>query len=133
LLQYISRTTLSGVFDPLEPSLSLPDRLDALEGREIAWMEMGLREPDPITDVPVFAESEYRPDSGFLQYLDSIFLVYQKYDPSRGYAFLDMHARGPHRLFSSIFKLMTQDEMRMLHPCLALAAPLFTLSLALGQ
>ena len=31
LIQYIIRTALSGVFDPLEPGLSLPDRLDALE------------------------------------------------------------------------------------------------------
>ncbi|KAF8502718.1 hypothetical protein F5888DRAFT_1114848 [Russula emetica] len=36
LLQYISRTALSGVFDPLEPGLSLPDRLDALERWETA-------------------------------------------------------------------------------------------------
>jgi hypothetical protein len=65
-LQYISRTTLSGVFDPLETGLSLPDRLDALERWEAAWMEIDLREPDAIIDVPVFAESEHRPDSGFL-------------------------------------------------------------------
>lgn len=92
LLQYISRTTLSGVFDPLETGLSLSDRLDALERWDTAWMEIDLREPDAIIDVPVFAESEHRPDSGFLS--GQYFIVYQKHDLSRGYAFLDMHARS---------------------------------------
>ena len=89
LLQYILRTAFSGIFDPLEPGLSLPDRLDALKRQEIAWMEMDLREPDAIIGVPVFAESEHRPDSGFLS--GQYFIVYQKYDLSCGYTFLEMH------------------------------------------
>ena len=76
LLQYISRTALSGVFDPLEPGLSLPDRLDALERWETVWMEMDLRKPDAVIDVPVFAESEQRPNSGLLS--GKYFIVYQK-------------------------------------------------------
>jgi hypothetical protein len=54
-------------------------------------MEMDLRELDAIIDVPVFAESEHRPDSGFLS---GQYLSYQKYDASRGYASPDMHARS---------------------------------------
>ena len=92
LLQYISRTALSGVFDPLEPGLSLPERLDALERWETAWMEMDLREPDAIIDMPIFAESVHGPDSGFIS--GQYFVVYQKYNVLRGYAFLDMHARS---------------------------------------
>jgi F-box domain len=94
LLQYISRTALSGVFDPLEPGLSLPGRLDALDRWETAWMEMDLREPDAVIDVPIFPESELRPNSGLLS--GQYFIVYHKYDISRGYAFLDMHARSSH-------------------------------------
>jgi F-box associated protein len=45
LIQYIMRTALSGVFDPLEPGISLPDRLDALERWETAWREMDIRKP----------------------------------------------------------------------------------------
>ena len=40
LIQYILRTALSGVFDPLEPGISLPDCLGALERWETAWREM---------------------------------------------------------------------------------------------
>jgi hypothetical protein len=94
LLQYISRTALSGVFDPLESGLSLPDRLDALERWETVWMEMDLREPDAIIDVPAVAEGEGWPDSGFLS--GQYFIVYHQYDISLGYAFLDMHARSSH-------------------------------------
>jgi hypothetical protein len=47
-------------------------------------------EPVAIIDVPVFAESEHGPDSGLLS--GQYFVVYQKYDLSRGYAFLEMHA-----------------------------------------
>ncbi len=45
LIQYIMRTALSGVFDPLEPGISFPDRLDALERWETGWREMDIREP----------------------------------------------------------------------------------------
>lgn len=92
LLQYISRSALSGVFDPLDPGLSLPDRLDALERWDTAWMEMDIREPDDIIDMSVFAESGYLPDSGLFS--GQYFIVYEKYDIPHGYAFLDMHARS---------------------------------------
>ncbi|KAN0123143.1 hypothetical protein V8E52_003096 [Russula decolorans] len=71
LLQYISRTALSGVFDPLEPGLFLPERLDALERWETAWMEMNLASQSPS----LMCQSSPK-----------------KYDLSRGYAFLEMHA-----------------------------------------
>ena len=52
LIQYILRTALSGVFDPLEPGMSLPDRLDALERWETAWREMDLSNPIAVIDAP---------------------------------------------------------------------------------
>ena len=70
LIQYIKRTALNGVFDSLEPGLSLPDRLDVLERWETAWMEMDLREPNAIIDGPVSAEGV--PVSGRRFYLDNI-------------------------------------------------------------
>src|SRR6266436_5933375 len=52
LVQYILRTALSGVFDPLEPGISLPDRLDALERWETAWREMDLGKPIGVISAP---------------------------------------------------------------------------------
>ena len=52
LIQYILRTALSGVFDPLEPGTSLPDRIDALERWETAWREMDLSKPIAIINAP---------------------------------------------------------------------------------
>ena len=51
-IQYILHTALSGVFDPLEPGIPLPDRLDALEQWETAWREMDLRKPIASIDAP---------------------------------------------------------------------------------
>ncbi len=53
LIQYIMRTALSGVFDPLEPGISLPDRLDALERWETAWREIDVRKPIASIDAPI--------------------------------------------------------------------------------
>jgi len=50
LIKYILHTALSGIFDPLEPGLSLPERLDALERWETAWREMDLSNPIASTD-----------------------------------------------------------------------------------
>jgi hypothetical protein len=52
LIQYILHTALSGIFDPLEPGISLPDRLDALERWETAWREMDLGDPIAVIDAP---------------------------------------------------------------------------------
>ena len=99
LIQYIMRTALSGVFDPLEPGLSLPDRLDALERWETAWIEMDLREPNAIIDAPVFAETITIPGSAFLS--GQYFITYhERIGPLVGasavYSFLDIHARSSH-------------------------------------
>ena len=53
LIQYILRTALSGIFDPLEPGISLPDRFDALERWETAWREMDLSKPITSIDALV--------------------------------------------------------------------------------
>jgi hypothetical protein len=95
LIQYIMRTALSGVFDPLEPGLSLPDRLDALERWETAWMEMDLREPNAIIGAPVSAESGPMPGRIFLsgQYF---IMCHERIGASAFYSFLDIHARSSH-------------------------------------
>ena len=95
LIQYIIRTALSGVFDPLEPGLSLPDRLDALERWETAWMEMDLRKPNAIIDAPVSAESVPMLGRGFLS--GRYFIMYhERIRASAFYSFLDIHARSSH-------------------------------------
>jgi hypothetical protein len=89
------RTALSGVFDPLEPGLSLPDRLDALERWETAWMEMDLREPKAIIVAPVFTDRETMPGRGFLSgqyFITSL----KRIGASAFYSFLDIHAMSSH-------------------------------------
>jgi hypothetical protein len=88
------RTALSGVFDPLEPGLSLPDRLDALDRWETAWMEMDLREPNTIINAPVFA-SAIVPRHGFL-YGQYLIMYCVRFTPPSFYSFLDMHAVSLH-------------------------------------
>jgi hypothetical protein len=96
LIQYVMRTALSGVFDPLEPGLSLPDRLDALERWETAWMEMDLREPNAIIGVPVSAESIPIPGNNILSGQYFITCCERLGTSSSYYSFLDMHARSSH-------------------------------------
>ena len=50
LTKYILRTALSGVFDPLKPGMSLPNRLHALERWETSWREMDLSKPIASVD-----------------------------------------------------------------------------------
>jgi hypothetical protein len=93
-LQYISRTALTGVFDPLDPGPSLPDRLIALERWETAWMELDLREPNATIDAPVPAKSGPPVEFSFGRYF---VVIREGYGISAGYSFLDMHARSsPH-------------------------------------
>ncbi|KAH9963629.1 hypothetical protein BC827DRAFT_1266400 [Russula dissimulans] len=89
LIQYIIRTALSGVFDPLDPGLSLPDRLDALQRWEIAWAEMDLREPTVRIDAPVPAKGGPPVEFSFGRYF---VVIREGYGRSAGYSFLDMHA-----------------------------------------
>lgn len=94
LIQYIIRTALSGVFDPLDPGLSLPERLDALQHWETAWAELDLREPNISIDAPVPAKSGPPVEFSFGRYF---VVIREGYGRSAGYSFLDMHARfSPH-------------------------------------
>jgi hypothetical protein len=95
LLQYVLQTAL-GVFDPdpLDPGLSLPDRLDALRRWVTAWMELDLREPNASIDAPVPAKSGPPVEFSFGRYF---VVIREGYDISAGYSFLDMHAMSsPH-------------------------------------
>jgi hypothetical protein len=94
LIQYIIRTAQSGVYDPLEPGLSLPERLDALQRWETAWAVMDLREPSVRIDIPVTSKDERSVEFSFGRY----FLVIREgYGWPAGYSFLDMHAAfSPH-------------------------------------
>jgi hypothetical protein len=89
------RTALSGVFDPLEPGLSLPDRLDALERWETAWMEMDLREPNSIIDA-VFAHGGTWNPTGRGFFSGQYLIMWHAIGTSAFYSFLDIHARSSH-------------------------------------
>ena len=89
LIQYIIRTALSGVFDPLDPGLSFPERLDALQRWEIAWTEMDLREPTVRIDAPVPSKGGPPVEFSFGRYF---VVIREGYGRSAGYSFLDMHA-----------------------------------------
>ena len=92
MVQYVARTALSGVFDPLDPGLSLPDRLDALERWETAWREMDLRKPTASIDAPVPSRSGNGPPIEF-SFGRYFVVIREGYGISAGYSFLDMHAR----------------------------------------
>jgi hypothetical protein len=93
LLQYVLQTAL-GVFDPLDPGLSLPDRLDALRRWVTAWTELDLREPNASIDAPVPAKSGPPVEFSFGRYF---VVIREGYGISAGYSFLDMHAMSsPH-------------------------------------
>ena len=96
LLQYVSRTALSGVFDPLhDPGLSFPDRLVALDRWETAWMELDLREPSASIDAPV--PTRRGPPVQFKGGGRYFVVIREGYGVSAGYSFLDMYARSsPH-------------------------------------
>ncbi|KAI9454182.1 hypothetical protein F5148DRAFT_445625 [Russula earlei] len=89
LIQYIIRTALSGVFDPLDPGHSLPERLVALHRWEIAWAEMDLRVPDVHIDAPVPIKIGPPVEFSFGRYF---VVIREGYGRSAGYSFLDMHA-----------------------------------------
>ena len=91
MLQYVSRTALSGVFDPLDPGLSLPDRLVALDRWEIAWRDMDLRERNGSIDAPVPNRKGLPLEFSFGRYF---VVIREGYGISAGYSFLDMHARS---------------------------------------
>jgi hypothetical protein len=89
LIQYILRTALSGVFDPLEPGISLPDRIDALERWETAWREMDLSKPIASIDACVHAVnvSEYLVDYFGEQH---VIVCRAGFGEPAGYSFLNL-------------------------------------------
>ena len=89
LIQYIIRAALSGVFDPLDSGLSLPDRVDALQRWESAWTEVDLRTPNARIDAPVPAGRGHPVEISFGRYF---IVIREGYDRPAGYSFLDMHS-----------------------------------------
>jgi F-box domain len=89
LIQYIIRTAQSGMFDPLESGLSLPERLDALQRWETAWAEMDLREPTVRIDAPVTFKNGRPVEFSFGRYF---VVIREGYGWPAGYSFLDMSA-----------------------------------------
>ena len=90
LIQYILRTALSGIFDPLEPGISLPDRLDALERWETAWREMDLSKPIASIDALVHAVDISEPTvSDFCE--QHVIIFHMGFGAPAGYSFLDLH------------------------------------------
>ncbi len=90
LLQYISRTALSGVFDALKPGIPLTDRLDALKRWETAWMKMDVRKPiaiiDPLLDFV---------DDSPLEYFDQhIIESHTGFGVPASYSFLNLHTQS---------------------------------------
>ena len=95
VVQYLARAALSGVFDPLDPGLSLPDRLDALERWETAWRELDLRKPNASIDAPVPSHLTSRNGSPIEFSFGRYFVVIREgFGMSAGYSFLDMRARS---------------------------------------
>jgi hypothetical protein len=88
LIQYIIRTALSGVYDPLDLGLSLPERLVALERWEVAWQEVDLRESKGRIDAPI-PKSRSAVEFSFGRYF---VVIREGYARQAGYSFLDMHA-----------------------------------------
>ena len=88
LIQYIIRTALSGVYDPLDSGLSLPERLVALERWEVAWQEVDLRESKGRIDAPI-PKSRSAVEFSFGRYF---VVIREGYGRQAGYSFLDMHA-----------------------------------------
>jgi len=80
---------LSGIFDPLEPGISLPDRLDALERWETAWREMDLSKPIASIDALVHANVSEPTVSYFCE--QHVITSRSGFGVPAGYSFLDLH------------------------------------------
>jgi F-box domain len=89
LIQYIIRTAQSGVFDTLEPGLSLPERQDALQQWESSWAEMDLRKPGVRIHAPVTSKNGQPVEFSFGRYF---VVIREGYGWPAGYSFLDMRA-----------------------------------------
>ena len=91
LIRYILRTALSGVYDPLDPGLSLPERFDALERWETAWAEVDLCTPNACIEMPV-VPTECIHYVRFLSGRHLVVIYRSYYGLAPVYLFLDMHA-----------------------------------------
>jgi hypothetical protein len=122
LIQYILRTALSGMYDPLDPGLSLLERLEALERWEIAWAEMYLREPNRRIEIPILTGPDCSSDFLFGgQYC----VVFRKgYAQPAGYSFLDMRSIFSSHVDTALWKTIEVDTPNVLvfafAPCLDL-------------
>jgi hypothetical protein len=93
LIQYILRTALSGIFDPLEPGISLPGRLDALERWETAWREMDLSKSIARIDAPAHAVIISEPNEPIESHLWEQHVITFRTGSGvlASYSFLDLH------------------------------------------
>jgi len=89
LIQYIIRTALSGVYDPLGPAFSLPERQVALEQWETAWQEIDLRESHSRIDAPLPKARRQQVEFSFGRYF---VVILEGYGRDASYSFLDMHS-----------------------------------------
>ena len=87
----MSPLPLSDVSDPLNPGPSIPDRPNALERWETAWMELDLREPNASIDAPIPAKNEPPVEFSFGRYF---VVIREGYGISAGYSFFDLRARS---------------------------------------
>jgi F-box domain len=106
LIQYILRTALSGMFDPLDSGLSLPERLETLERWETAWAEMDLREPNTRIEVPIPADPSHPVKFSFERY----FVVFREGCATpAGYSFLDMCSTFSSRADTALWTTIKVD------------------------
>jgi F-box domain len=110
LIQYILRTALSGVFDPLEPGISLPDRLDALERWVTAWREMDLSKPIACIDALVQTAIIREPTVSYIG-KQHIVTFFTEFGVPPSYSFLDLHtwSSSPNQTPTNVTRWTTID------------------------
>ena len=89
-LQYLLRTQIAGVQDPLLPGLSIPERISVLERWERAWRSLDLRQPSLQCVVPrdiTAGAIGYEIHGGYL-------IATRRFpvdNRSMGYSYIDLH------------------------------------------
>ena len=111
LIQYILRTALSGVFDPLDPGLSLPERFDTLLRWETAWAEVDLRTPNARIDAPVPAGRGHPVEFSFGRYF---VVIREGFAKSASYSFIDMHATFTSHVNAALWTTVKVDTPNVL-------------------